>query len=83
MGQIGVKFPRTTSLLTKLIALSPGSIALWHDVESGFMSEARAYPGAPPVYKGVSDEVAMAILKKEITKELEAELMAPDEYLGE
>ena len=83
MGQIGVKFPRTTSLLTKLIALSPGSIALWHDVESGFMSEARAYPGAPPVYKGVSDEVAMTILKKEITKELEAELMAPDEYLGE
>lgn len=83
MGQIGIKFPRTTSFLAKLIALSPGSITVWHDVESGFMSEARAYPGAPPVYKAVSNEVAMALLKKELTKELEKELMTPDEYLGE
>jgi len=83
MGQIGLKFPRTTSLLAKLLALSPGTISLWHDVESGFMSEARAYPGAPPVYKSVSNEVAMAILKGEMTHDLEKELMTPDEYLGE
>ena len=83
MGQVGIKLPRTTSFLTKLIALSPGSITLWHDVESGFMSEARASPGAPPVYKAVSNEVAMALLKKELTRELEEELMTPDEYLGE
>jgi len=83
MAQVGVKFPRTTSLLMKLIGLSPGTISLWHDVESGWMSEARARPGAPPVYKSVSDEVAMAILKQEVTHELEAQLLTPDEYLGE
>ena len=83
MAQIGFKFPREITQLMRLIGLSPGTITLWHDIESGFMSEARARPGAPPVYKRVSDEVAMAILKKEVTKELEAELLTPDEYLGE
>lgn len=80
-GQIGFKFPRTLTQLIKVFGLSPGTITLWHDIESGFMSEARAYPGGPPVYKSVSDEVAMAILKKEVTKALEAELMTPDEYV--
>ncbi|GAI46557.1 unnamed protein product, partial [marine sediment metagenome] len=83
MGQVGFKFPREITMLLHLVGLSPGEIKLWHDVESGFMSEARAYPGAPPVYKAVSDETAMAILKHEMTKELEVELMTPDEYLGE
>lgn len=83
MAQIGFKFPREITMLLKLIGLSPGTITLWHDIESGFMSEARAYPDAPPVYKRVSDEVAMTILKMEVTKELEAELLTPDEYLGE
>lgn len=83
MGQIGIKFPREVTMLMRLFMLSPGEIKLWHDVESGFMSETRSYPGAPPVYKSVSDEAAMAILKHEVTKELEAELMTPDEYYGE
>lgn len=83
MGQVGVKFPRTVSQLMKLVGLSPGIIAIWHDVESGWMSEARAKPGAPPVYKAVSDEVAMAILKGELTHELEDVLMTPDPYIGE
>jgi len=80
-GQIGVKYPRTLTQLVKILGLSPGTITLWHDVESGWMSEARARPGAPPVYKHVSDEVAMAILKKEVTHELEAELLTPDKYI--
>jgi len=83
MGQIGIKFPREVTMLMRLVMLSPGEIKLWHDVESGFMSEARAYPGAPPVYKSISNEVAMALLKNEMTKDLETELMTPDEYLGE
>ena len=83
MAQVGFKFPRTVTQLIKVLGLSPGSITVWHDIESGWMSEARSRPGAPPVYKRVSDEVAMAILKREVTKELEAELMKPDEYLGE
>lgn len=83
LSQIGFKFPRVPSLLGIILGLSPGVIKVWHDSESGWMSEARVRPGAPPVYKKVSDEVAITILKKEITKELEAELLTPDEYLGE
>jgi len=80
-GQVGLKFPRSLSQLIKILGLSPGSITLWHDIESGWMSEARARPGAPPVYKSVSDEVAVAILKKEVTPELEAILLTPDQNI--
>ena len=83
IAQIGYKFPRTVTKLAEVSGLSPGIIKLWHDIESGWMSEARVKPGAPPVYKHASDEVAMAILKGELTHELETELMKPDEYLGE
>lgn len=83
LKQVGFKFPRITSLLAKLVGLSPGEVRLWHDLEAGWMVEARAGPGAPPIYRSVSDEIAMTILKGELTKELEATLMAPDDYLGE
>ena len=83
LAQIGFKFPRPLSLLAKLVGLSPGEVRVWHDAESGWFAEARAKPGAPPVYHHVTDEVAMAILKKEVTPELETELLTPDEYLGE
>lgn len=83
LAQVGIKFPRMVTQLLRLVGFSPGVFALWHDVESGWMSEARARPGAPPVYKSASDEVAMAILKQELTPELEAQLLTPDEYLGE
>ena len=83
LAQVGFKFPRTVISLLKLAGLSPGTITVWHDIESGWMSEARERPGAPPVYKRVSDEVAMAILKKEVTPELEKQLLTPDDYLGE
>ncbi|GAI64197.1 unnamed protein product [marine sediment metagenome] len=78
MARVGFKFPRVLSLLAKLVGLSPGEFRLWHDVESGWMSEARARPRALPVYKAISDEVAMTILKEEITPELEAILLTPD-----
>jgi len=83
LARVGAKFPRTITLILKLAGLSPGTLSLWHDVESGWMAEARARPGAPPVYRSVSDEVALVILKREVTHELEAELLTPDEYLGE
>jgi len=83
MAQVGFKAPRPLTLIAKLIGLSPGVIKVWHDAESGWMSEARARPGAPPVYRAVSDEVAMAILKGELTHELEEKLLTPDEYIGE
>lgn len=81
--QWGFKIPRPVNALMKLYGLSPGTITLFHDAESGFFTEARVKPGAPPVYHHVTDEVAMTILKGELTHELEEILMAPDEYLGE
>lgn len=83
LGQLGLKAPKPMSLLKLLAGLSPGTIKVWHDAESGWFSEAREKPGAPPVYQHISDEVAMAILKGELTHELEMTLMTPDEYLGE
>jgi len=83
MGRVGFKFPRSISSIMKLVGLSPGVIQLWHDVESGWMAEARVKVGAPPVYKAVSDKVAIAIINKEVSPELEKWLMTPDEYLGE
>jgi len=81
--QIGFKFPRVPSVLAVIAGLSPGSIKVWHDAESGFYSEARVDAHAPPVYRKISDEVAATILKGELTHELEDVLMKPDEYLGE
>ncbi len=83
MKTVGFKFPRTISQILKLAGLSPGTITLWHDIESGWMTEAREKPRAPPVYHYVKDEVALKILKGELTHELEVELMTPDDYLGE
>lgn len=83
LARIGFKFPRTILQLVKLIGLSPGTVTLWHDVEGGWMTEARAKDGAPPVYHYVKDDVAVTILSGELTHELEAILMKPDDYLGE
>lgn len=83
LGQMGIKFPRTITQVIRLAGFSPGVIALWHDVESGWMSEARERPKAPPVYRAVSDDIAMAILKREITPELEKYLLTPVDYYGE
>lgn len=83
LSQVGLKFPRTITQILKLVGLSPGTLTLWHDVESGWLVEARAKPGAPPVYHYVKDEVALALLSRQLTHELEATLMTPDDYLGE
>jgi hypothetical protein len=83
LKQVGLKFPRSVTQLLKLAGLSPGSITLWHDSESGWLAEARERPGAAPVYHYVGDEVAMQVLRGELTHELEATLMAPDLYVGE
>jgi len=83
MGKLGLKLARTTTLVSTISGLSPGVIKLWADAELGWMSEARTKPGAVPVYKYVSDEVAEKIVKEELTHELEEFLMTPDPYLGE
>jgi len=83
MGKLGLKLPRTTTLVLSLLGLSPGGIKLWADAELGWLTEARVKPGAPPVYKYVSDEVAEKIVKRELTHELFEELVTPDPYIGE
>ena len=83
IANFGFKYPRPMTLILKLVGLSPGIVKLWHDAESGFFSEARAKPGAPPVYHHISDDQAITILKGEMTHELEDYLLEPDPYLGE
>ena len=83
LGSVGFKFPRSITQLLKLLGLSPGTITLFHDVEAGWLVSARKGPGAPPIYHYVKDDVALAILKGELTHELEVQLMTPDEYIGE
>ncbi len=81
--RIGFSIPKPITLILKLLGLSPGTVTLFHDADSGFFVDARAYEGAPPVYHHVTDDVAGVILEGGLTHELEAELMKPDEYLGE
>lgn len=83
LKSIGLKMPRKMSALLKLMGLSPGSITLFHDLEGGWLTAAREGPGSLPVYHYVTDAVAITILKGELTHELEAVLMKPDEYIGE
>jgi len=83
LAKIGYKFPTTINPLGMITGLSPGIIKVWHHGESGWMAEARERPGAPPVYRAVTDEVAMAILKREVTPELEKVLLTPVDYYGE
>ena len=78
IGKVGRVLSRTTTLVKTITGLSPGEIKLWADAELGWLTEARARPGAPPVYKYVSDEVAEKIVKEEVTPELERELLTPD-----
>ncbi len=83
LAKVGTVLPRDTILLAWSFGFSPGIIKVWHDGDAGWVSEARVRPDAPPVYKKVSDEVAVAIIKKEVTPELEKVLMTPDPYEGE
>ena len=71
-GIPGDPVPRTWTQLLKLIGMSPGEIALWHDNEAGWVVEVRNYPGAPPVYTSVPDEVATDLLQGRHTHEYTA-----------
>ncbi len=81
--KVGRLLPRLTVPIKTLFGFSPGELKLWADAELGWKVEARESPGAPPVYRFVSDEIAEKIVKEELTHEEFAELIAPDGYLGE
>jgi len=80
-AQIGTKFPKPISLILKLVGLSPGTLTLFHDSESGWLTAARSRPGAPPVYRKVSDEIALQLIRGEVTHALEESLLIPDENI--
>ena len=83
IATFGFKVPRPTTLIIKLLGLSPGEIRLFQDAERGWLVEAIERTGAQPVYKYVTDEIALTLLKGELTHELEAELMTPElEYIA-
>ena len=82
-ASMGFKLPRPVFSLLSLFGLSPGTLTLWLDSETGYFVEAREKPGAPAVYHAVGDAVAMTILKGELTHEQFEDLKIPDPYLGE
>ena len=83
IAEIGRKFPRVDYTLSMWREFSPQRIRVWFDPEFGFNVEIRIRPGTPPTYKLVSAEMAVAVIKGEVTPELKERLLAPDEYLGE
>ena len=83
MATIGYKFPRVPMMWGVPLYLSPSYLRAWLDPEVGWMVEAREKPGASSVYRSVPAEVAVAIIKGEVTPELKMALLEPDEYLGE
>jgi len=83
LAEVGRKFPRIDYSLSMWREFSPQRVRVWFDPEFGFHAEIRDRPGAPPSYKVVPAEVAVAIIKDEISPELRERLILPDEYLGE
>lgn len=83
LGKLGLLQPRLTTLVRLLAGLSPGEIRLFRDAERGWLVEAISKPGATPIRRYVSDEIAVTLIKGELTHELEAELMTPvEEYIA-
>ena len=82
-ARIGYKIPREVQLILRLVALSPGEIQLYFDVENGWMTHARHGPGVPWVSRSITASTAITLLQDGLTHSLEDELMAPDPYVGE
>ena len=78
LAQIGRKFPRIDYSLSMWMDFSPRRARAWFDPEFGFMVETREEPGALPLYKMVTPEEAAAVIKDELTPELEERLFAAD-----
>lgn len=83
LGDIGRKLPRLSINIKVAWGHSPGIFTLSLDPETGWFVEARERVGAPRIYRAVSDDIAKAIVKDELTEEQERYLLTPDPYLGE
>lgn len=80
---LGIKMPSVSRIVLKLFGLSPGTLTVFLDSDSGFFAEARATPGARAFYHHISDTEAMSIFNGEMTPELHDHLFTPDDYEGE
>ena len=81
-GQLGFRRPTIVTLIKRLLFGSPARFRLWYDSDGGWLAESREAEGAHPTYKAVSTEVAMAMIKEELTPAMEEMLLAPDTYYG-
>ena len=80
---IGFKIPKPITLLLKLFGLSPGTLSLFHDADSGFFVESRLTPGAAPFYHHITNDEAADIVLEVMTPALHDRLFTPDDYGGE
>lgn len=83
LAKVGYKAPKVSDWLINWASYSPERIRLGRDPEYGWFIAAREKPDAPITYKHVSAEIAVAIIKEEVTPELVKELAKPEEYYGE
>lgn len=83
MGNIGVKVPRSVTSLLRILGLSPGSVRLFFDGDFGWFTDTREAPGLQPVYRRVTDDIALKIIRGELTHQDFEVLKVPDAYVGE
>ncbi|MBU2177755.1 MAG: hypothetical protein KJ556_21895 [Gammaproteobacteria bacterium] len=63
--------------------LKNAKIRVWYDIEESWQAEARFKPDSKPIYRSISAEDAVALIKHEETPALIAHLFIEDEYIGE
>ena len=79
LRKIGLVQPRTSTLLKIITGLSPGELRLFRDAEIGWLVQAIAFPGALPLVRYVDDEMAVKIIKGELTHDEFMKLQEPVE----
>lgn len=82
LGATGVTFPRKQALIKAIIGLSPGSIRVWFDNETGWMVEARESPGAHPSYHQIDAQTAGILAGPDPPADLVHSFMREDEFVG-
>jgi len=83
MSQLGLKLPKIVAQIATMAGLSPGTVKLWLDTEQGWFTEIRLERNGSPVHHFVSTEVALAIIKGELSHQQFEDLKVPDPYIGE
>jgi hypothetical protein len=85
MGKLGLKAVSVRRVLPilKLLALSPGELEVFFDIEVGWIAQGTPRPGAPPVIRRISHEEAELLLSPRPPTSLVHRLLEPETYFGE